>query len=124
MGDGLGEGWAVLRWEDGVAACPWHGAPGSDHLATPHDLRVFCDCIKGPWRGGHQNNPKAGLGPAALCGEQARKELKCGSPSHVQWRVSGEADIQRCVWGLICPSEILLGNLSIPSLSQLFMIAR
>lgn len=85
------------KWQHGW---PWHGAPGSDHLATPHGLRGFCDSVTelGVLRGeGITKTQRKGWGPAALRGEQAQKELTCGSPSHVQWRVSGEKGTQRCV---------------------------
>lgn len=75
------------RMEGGVAALTWHGAPGSDHLATPHGLRVFCDCIRGPWRGGQHNNSKEGLGScccmwgASMEGAEMWLSLSCGVES-------------------------------------------
>lgn len=89
MGSGEEGGWS-REWQRGWS---WHSASGSDHL------RVFCDsaaALRVLGGEGITTIQRKGWGSAALCGEQARMELKCGSPSHGQWRVSGETGIQRC----------------------------
>ena len=77
-----------------------HTIMGKDLQAPYHHAFTFAftyNCIRGAWRGGHHSNPKQGLGSAALSGEQTWKELKCGCPSHVPRKGSGETGIQRCV---------------------------
>lgn len=86
--DDAGGGWS-REWQHGW---PWHGTPRSDRLATPHGLRVFCDSVTALGVLGGE-----GITTTQRKGWGAWKELRCGSTSHGQWKVSGETGIQRGV---------------------------